>query len=248
MKYGPLGGGDFWGRGRCGVATMELESIPLSEVLRYLGTGGKEPGELRGVAEECCRELLAAARPRWTWRAFGCGIGPEGVRLDCGFLLPGKDLAGHLSGCREAVLMAATLSPGVDALLRRTQLTDLSRSLVLESCATAAIEEVCDRGEAIIRESFSGRELTSRFSPGYGDLPVTVQGEFLALLDAPRQLGLCATESSILTPRKSVTAVIGIREPGESAASSRRGCEGCSRRETCPYRKQGANCGGGWND
>lgn len=140
--------------------------------------------------------------------------------------------------------MAATLSPGVDALLRRTQLADLSRSLVLESCATAAIEEVCDRGEAVVRQAYPGRELTSRFSPGYGDLPVTVQGEFLALLDAPRQLGLCATGSSILTPRKSVTAVLGVRQPGMAAAPSPRGCETCARRETCPYRKQGANCGG----
>lgn len=222
---------------------MELKSIPLAEVLRYLGTAGRDPGELKETAESCCQELLAAARPRWTWRAFGCGIGSEGVRLDCGFLLPGKDLAGHLDGCQEAVLMAATLSHGVDALLRRTQLADMSRSLVLESCATAAIEEVCDRVEENIRGKYPGRELTSRYSPGYGDLPVTVQGEFLALLDAPRQLGLCATESSILTPRKSVTAVLGVREPGEEGRPSRRGCESCAQRETCPYRKQGASCG-----
>lgn len=222
---------------------MELENIPISEVLRYLGTGGKDPGELRVLAEDCSRELLAAARPRWNWRAFGCEITQSGVRLDCGFFLPGKDLAGHLSDCREAVLMAATLSPGVDALLRRTQLSDLSRSLVLESCATAAIEEVCDRAEAVIRERYPGRELTSRYSPGYSDLPITVQGEFLSLLDAPRQLGLCATESSILTPRKSVTAVLGVREPGTVAAPSRRGCETCAQRENCPYRRQGASCG-----
>lgn len=221
------------------MSVMELESIPLGEVLRYLGAGGKDPGPLLPLAESCCRELLAAARPRWTWRAFGCEISLEGVRLDCGFLLPGKDLASHLTGCREAVLMAATLSPGVDALLRRTQLSDLSRSLVLESCATAAIEEVCDRGEALIRERYPGRGLTSRFSPGYGDLPVTVQGEFLALLDAPRQLGLCATGSSILTPRKSVTAVLGVRDSGEDSPPEKRGCEVCAKRESCPYRRRG---------
>ena len=100
----------------------------------------------------------------------------------------------------------------MDALLRRTQLADLSRCLVLESCATAAIEEVCDRAEGLIAAEFPGKSLTSRFSPGYGDLPVTVQGEFLALLDAPRRIGLCATGSSILTPRKSVTAVLGLLE------------------------------------
>ncbi len=226
------------------MAVMELESIPIQEVLRYLGAGGKDPGPLLPLAEDCARELLAAAKPRWTWRAFGCALDSEGARLDCGFLLPGRDIAGHLAGCREVVLMAATLSPGVDALLRRSQLSDLSRSLVLESCATAAIEEVCDRGEAIIRQRYPGRALTSRYSPGYGDLPVTVQGAFLDLLDAPRRLGLCATGSSILTPRKSVTAVIGVREEGaKDPGPHRRSCDSCAMKDRCTYRKQGGRCG-----
>ena len=224
------------------MAVMDLEGIPIDEVLRYLGAAGKDPGPLLPLAEDCARELLGAARPRWSWRALGCQETSEGVRLDCGLLLPGEDLRRHLSGCREAVLLAATLSQGVDALLRRTQLCDLSRSLVLESCATAAIEEVCNRGEAVIRESYPGRNLTSRYSPGYGDLPVTLQGELLALLDAPRQLGLCATGSSILTPRKSVTAVIGIRESGVETPPQKRSCENCSLRESCAYRRAGSRC------
>ena len=140
--------------------------------------------------------------------------------------------------------MAATLSAGVDGLLRQSQLRDLGRSLVLEACATAAIEEVCDRGEAMIRGQYPGRVLTSRYSPGYGDLPVTVQGAFLALLDAPRRLGLCATGSSILTPRKSVTAVIGVREAGAGTPEDGRGCAVCRLRESCPYRKAGTVCQG----
>ncbi len=226
------------------MAVMELDRIPVEEVLRYLGTAGRDPGELLPLAEDCARELLAIARPRWEWRAFGCRIGPEGVQLEGGLLLPGQDLARHLAGCREAVLMAATLSAGVDGLLRQSQLRDLGRSLVLEACATAAIEEVCDRGEAMIRGQYPGRVLTSRYSPGYGDLPVTVQGAFLALLDAPRRLGLCATGSSILTPRKSVTAVIGVREAGAGKPEDGRGCAVCRLRESCPYRKAGTVCRG----
>lgn len=192
------------------MAVMDLEGIPIDEVLRYLGAAGKDPGPLLPLAEDCARELLGAARPRWIWRALGCQETLEGVRLDCGLLLPGEDLRRHLSGCREAVLLAATLSQGVDALLRRTQLCDLSRSLVLESCATAAIEEVCDRGEAVIRESYPGRSLTSRYSPGYGDLPLSVQPALLEALDAGRRLGVTLTESLLMVPMKSVTAVVGI--------------------------------------
>lgn len=226
------------------MAVMELDHIPVDEVLRYLGTAGKDPGALLPLAEDCARELLAIARPRWEWRAFGCRIGPEGVQLEGGLLLPGQDLARHLTGCQEAVLMAATLSAGVDGLLRQSQLRDLGRSLVLEACATAAIEEVCDRGETVIRQRYPGRALTSRYSPGYGDLPVTVQGAFLDLLDAPRRLGLCATGSSILTPRKSVTAVIGVREEGaEDPGPRRRSCDSCAMKDRCTYRKQGERCG-----
>lgn len=192
------------------MAVMDLEGIPIDEVLRYLGAAGKDPGPLLPLAEDCARELLGAARPRWIWRALGCQETSEGVRLDCGLLLPGEDLRRHLSGCREAVLLAATLSQGVDALLRRTQLCDLSRSLVLESCATAAIEEVCNRGEAVIRESYPGRSLTSRYSPGYGDLPLSVQPALLDALDAGRRLGVTLTESLLMVPMKSVTAVVGI--------------------------------------
>ena len=224
------------------MAEMALSSIPEGEVLRYLGAAGRDPAPLLPLVRECCRELLATARPRWIWRSLKCQAGPEGILLEGGLLLPGGDLKQLLAGCGEAVLLAATLSQEVDSLLRRSQLTDLSRSLVLESCATAAIEEVCDRGEKIIAEALPGKSLTRRFSPGYGDLPVTIQRDFLALLDAPRKIGLCATGSSILTPRKSVTAVLGVREPGAQEAASpegcQKGCQNCSLKNSCPYRKK----------
>ena len=222
------------------MAEMKLERIPLPEVLRYLGAAGKDPGPLLPLAEDCCRELLAEARPRWVWRKLPCAPDPEGIRLEGGFLLPGKDLAGLLSGCREAVLLAATLSQGVDALLRRTQLADLGRCLALEAAAAAAVEELCARAEGEIAAALPGRGLTPRFSPGYGDLPLTVQGGLLALLDAPRKIGLCATGSSILTPRKSVTAVMGVLEDPSArpAGGCGKGCRSCSLRGRCPYEKK----------
>ena len=156
------------------MSVMKLDHIPLEEVLRYLGAAGKDPGPLLPMAEDCAKELLQAACPRWSWRGFGCRVTEAGVRLDCGFLLPGKSLAKHLEGCREAVLLAATLSPGVDALLRRTQLSDLSRSLVLESCAAAAIEEVCDRAEAVIRAG----ALPAGSARGTETCPLPSRGDF----------------------------------------------------------------------
>ena len=80
-----------------------------------------------------------------------------------------------------------------------------------------------------------------RYSPGYGDLPLTLQSSLLALLDAPRQVGLCASASHILTPRKSVTAILGVAD--HPIQASVRSCLGCPAHDSCQYRKSGGHCG-----
>ena len=210
---------------------ITLTHIPREEVLRYLGCPGTEDPATLALVEGCSARLLAAARPKWTYRVFDLAVQTDGVRLDCGLLLPGRDLAAHLRGCSRAALLAATLSAPVDALLRRAQAEDLAAAVALDCCATAAVEAVCDLAEAEIRARFPGCSFPFRFSPGYGDLPIELQDPILRLLDAPRRVGLCATDRHILTPRKSVTAVLGISD-GE-ISPQKRGCASCTFRDRC---------------
>ena len=97
----------------------------------------------------------------------------------------------------------------------------------------SAVEAVCDLAEAEIRVRFPGCSFPFRFSPGYGDLPIELQDPILRLLDAPRRVGLCATDRHILTPRKSVTAVLGISD-GE-ISPQKRGCASCTFRDRCKF-------------
>lgn len=212
---------------------ITLTHIPREEVLRYLGCPGTEDPATLALVEGCSARLLAAARPKWTYRVFDLAVQTDGVRLDCGLLLPGRDLAAHLRGCSRAALLAATLSAPVDALLRRAQAEDLAAAVALDCCATAAVEAVCDLAEAEIRVRFPGCSFPFRFSPGYGDLPIELQDPILRLLDAPRRVGLCATDRHILTPRKSVTAVLGIAD-GE-ISPQKRGCASCTFRDRCKF-------------
>ena len=212
---------------------ITLTHIPREEVLRYLGCPGTEDPATLALVEGCSARLLAAARPKWTYRVFDLAVQTDGVRLDCGLLLPGRDLAAHLRGCSRAALLAATLSAPVDALLRRAQAEDLAAAVALDCCATAAVEAVCDLAEAEIRVRFPGCSFPFRFSPGYGDLPIELQDPILRLLDAPRRMGLCATDRHILTPRKSVTAILGISD-GE-VTPQKRGCASCSFRGRCKF-------------
>ena len=212
---------------------ITLTHIPREEVLRYLGCPGTEDPATLALVEGCSARLLAAARPKWTYRVFDLAVQTDGVRLDCGLLLPGRDLAAHLRGGSRAALLAATLSAPVDALLRRAQAEDLAAAVALDCCATAAVEAVCDLAEAEIRVRFPGCSFPFRFSPGYGDLPIELQDPILRLLDAPRRVGLCATDRHILTPRKSVTAVLGISD-GE-ISPQKRGCASCTFRDRCKF-------------
>ena len=103
------------------------------------------------------------------------------------------------------------------------------------------MEQVCTQADALLARQFPDMYMTFRFSPGYGDYPITLQADFLRLLDAPRKIGLTATEHYLLTPAKSVTAIAGLSP--EPIEKQRRGCAVCSLRNTCQYRKNGEHCG-----
>lgn len=216
--------------------------MDINEVLRYMGCPPEQAApQTRALAEQAAAQMEQTARPRSVFREFGLSITGDGVLLESGLLLPGRDLARHLAGCDRAVLLAVTLSAQADTLIRRAESRDMALALALDCAAAALVEEVCDRLEGEIFAKYPGCHFPFRFSPGYGDLPLSVQSGLLALLDAPRKIGLCANENHILTPRKSVTALVGVsREPVGRAVRS---CQSCPGREGCQYRKSGGHCG-----
>ena len=221
---------------------IAITKLNTDEVLRYMGCPPEKADQaLRGQVESCARELLGAVRPRWSWRAVEISFEAGGVRLENGLLLPGEDLKAHLSGCGRAAIFCATLGAEADALIRRAERLDMGRALTLDCCASAAVEEACGQIEGELQGKFPGCSFPFRYSPGYGDLPLEVQGPLLDLLDAPRRAGLCATASHLLTPRKSVTAILGVAE-GE-IEQKKRSCLGCPAQGSCQYRKAGGHCG-----
>lgn len=221
---------------------ITVTQLNIDEVLRYMGCPpDKADPATRALAEACAAEMLGAVKPRWAYRVFDLTMEEDGVRLSCGLLLPGQDLKRHLALCRRAALFCATLSAGADALIRKAESGDMARALALDCCATAAVEEVCDQIEGELQGMFPGCSFPFRYSPGYGDLPLSLQNELLTLLDAPRRVGLTASASHILIPRKSVTAILGIAD-GEIQKSIR-SCLGCPAHASCQYRKSGGHCG-----
>lgn len=226
-----------------GYIRVTLDSLNKREALRYMGYGSSVPDERTLLMlEECEKALLAVIEPCCIYHVFDVVPVDNGISV-CGtsMVLKGRSVSEHLSGCTKAVLMAATLSVHAEKVIRRYEATDMTRAVMADSLASAAVEQVCDKAEEEVKQSFSSFYRTWRFSPGYGDLPLDIQGSFLDILQAQKRIGLNATETNMLIPRKSVTAIIGLSE--NEIPKGRRGCADCNMKEVCQFRKRGDHCG-----
>ena len=218
---------------------MELN---IKEALRYLGAGTDAPPELRRQTADAAGKLTAALRPRYVYRVFPLVREADAYRLaGTDVVLAGRSARTMLDQCGQAALLACTLGAGFDAMLRTEQARDMARAVILDACGSAWVEAGCDAAERELAGRLPGRFLTDRFSPGYGDLPLTLQPALCAVLDAQRRIGVHVTESLLLTPSKSVTAVIGLSDRPQAARI--RGCAYCMLKETCALRKGGTHCG-----
>ena len=142
-------------------------------------------------------------------------------------------------------IMKAQASRGVDlenGSIKEKVVAILSLLVPLLVSAWDRAVQLADALEAEQRALLEseGRYLTGRFSPGYGDWPITVQPAFMQWLDAGRQAGICSTASCVLTPGKSITALCGAAD--HPVKGKLAGCATCALRETCTKRKEGKPC------
>ena len=215
--------------------------IPVEEALRYMGAANADEGTRR-LAEETAEMLEERLQPRYLWRACRIDRSGDGIALpEAGMELPGTLAEKMLAECDTAALLVCTLGAGFDRIMKEWEARDMARAAVMDVCGSAWTESACDAAEAEIRGRFPGMYCTDRFSPGYGDLPLSLQADFLRALDAGRKLGITANESFLLLPCKSVTAVIGLS--GRPQGAKIRGCAYCAMKGTCEYRKKGDFCG-----
>ena len=157
-------------------------------------------------------------------------------------ILRGGDVMKHLEGCPQALLLAVTLGPAVDAQIRRAGVGDIAAGVASDALGSALAEQAAEAAEAELRQwaARQGKYLTGRYSPGYGDWPLAVQPLLAAALDTTRRAGLCVTKNNLMTPRKSITAILGISD--HPVRGHLAGCGHCVLRTRCEYRKRGITC------
>lgn len=207
------------------------------EAVRYLGYGKcAVDDKTMQMISESFKELDLIADKKSIYRIFTVSYIEKNTLSIGNLKIQSGNLQKSLKGCGEVVLFGATLGTDVDRQIRKYELLDMSRAVVMQACAAAYLEEFCDdiQRKIAVQMEADGKFLRPRFSPGYGDFSILHQKELLAMLDASKKIGLSMTEGYMLTPTKSVTAVIGISRTEEHCHI--RGCEACEKTD-CIYRR-----------
>jgi len=221
---------------------VNLIDINENEVLRYLEYKGQKISyDLKKTIDECIKITKEKINPRYILRVYP--ILRENSNRDeihikgSNLKLKSKDLYNLLDNCNECIIMIATLGMDIEKEIKKYSYLELTKSIIIDACATTAIEEACDLIQNNIEEELKnqGKYITMRYSPGYGDLSIEVNKEIINLLNSQKEIGLTITESGIMIPRKSVVAIIGITPNIVNKVN--KSCLNCSNQMTCKYKK-----------
>ena len=228
--------------------------VDRTEMLRYLGyTGQTIDDELSGRMEAVIEELELTVSPRGVRRVFAVdatGRDAEGnpcIRLAGSEIeLCGKDIYRHLKDARFCAVLACTLGMRAERRLRTLASQQPLEAAVYDAACSSFVEAAVEQMDRQVKAE--ARELglrgNWRFSPGYGDCPLTCQPTIVSALNATRAIGLTVTDTCLLMPTKSVTAFIGLFDGDVHSSNSRPTCAICRMRSSCVFRARGETCYG----
>ena len=183
---------------------IALSPIRTSELLRY-ASGGDDTSALELVSDVNQHPTSAVCYAVLDAKITDdiCKIGELELRS--------VKLAKCLSGCERAVVFCATVGFEYDRLIAAATRLSPATALMISALGSERAEALCDSFCTELEEELSVR-LTPRFSPGYGDLSLDVQRDIFALLEPTKRIGVTLSDQMIMTPTKSVTAIVGICE------------------------------------
>ena len=189
------------------VRTYDAPPVRRDEILRYAGVRG-EGAELALLLLECLEEAKTVLSYSVCYAEFP--ITRREDALDLGFVTTtSRDLQKNLAGCSSGIVFAATVGLGIDRLIARYARVSPTKALLFQAIGAERIESLCEVFCRELSEKQGDDLLHPRFSPGYGDLPLELQKEIVSYLDCPKRIGLHLNQSLLLSPTKSVTALVG---------------------------------------
>lgn len=204
-----------------------MNTLKIREsALKYLGYYGQGlESSFLELFDSCLKEVETLQHFKASYATYSLKNSPISLNY------PG--LEEFFAGCNEVVFIGCTLGLEIERKIKYYQAFDLTRMCILDSIASAYIEEACDEFENV----HLPKNRTYRFCPGYGKVPIEVNKEIAQYIDLYRKTGITITDTNLLLPQKSMIGFIGIGKD-----SLKKSCEGCMHSESCSFRKRGQTC------
>lgn len=195
------------------IHTKDLNLSPVCEreVLRYMGIRGNATDAERALISAASADVLPTLTPRACYAVLDVTIRGDVLNIG-GRSVRSRSLARLLDGASRAVIFAATVGPAPDRAVRKYERLSPATALAADALGSERVEAACNALCATMCRDFGdiGYKLTPRFSPGYGDLPLDFQRDVFDLLSPERRIGVTLGAGLLMTPTKSVTAIIGL--------------------------------------
>ncbi|MEG2053963.1 MAG: hypothetical protein RR052_03395 [Oscillospiraceae bacterium] len=224
---------------------LKIEINDVLKALRFNETQNCLTADTKQLITDLSTDILNVTQPKMVLTPILniCKFEPEISLENCNLLFKGDDILRHLKNCTGVILLAVTLGNGIDAFLSKLAIHGNANFVIADAAANVAIENAANIATKYISDFCSEEKLfiTNRFSPGYGDFSINIQEDFLAVLNAQRQIGVVCGSGGLMTPQKSITAVIGVSNIPVTGTLA--GCKTCALRNNCEYKKRGVSCG-----
>lgn len=186
------------------------------DAARFLGAKTAEDrAGLMPILREAESIVLAAAREKHILREAPVSVLGNQFTLDSLAPIPSPDLCRLFAGSDRAVAVAITLGAEMDSTIRRYLLVKPGLGAAIGALASAYVDDLLDQlmAQENARLMERGLALSPRFSPGYGDVPLSWQKPFTAFLHTEK-IGVRLTEQCLMIPEKSITALAAVRPSG----------------------------------
>lgn len=213
--------------------------IERNEVLRYLGYKDQQISkDLVQKIDFLIKWAQKNIKPRALWDVFEPEFSENVLLKNTTLNFEGKDIYNHVEGAKQVAVMAVTLGMEAERAILKYQHTDMTDAVILDAVFDAFVECVADNTEQEIKKFASKQGLFTnyRYSPGYGDFPINTQKSVISSLGCEKKIGLTVTETNIMLPRKSVTAVIGLFD--ELKEKNQHNCLNCNMQDKCKSKRK----------
>ena len=193
--------------------------IPIKQVIRRLGYPSEK--EINGASHRILVEEIQKApellKPMGIYRVLQVETrNQEEINfIGSSFKIQSRQVSKMLMHADPVILFMVTIGPHIEEKVKELFDEDeMARGVILDAIGSETTDAVADRMHHVIIKEMAqseGYTTTPRFSPGYGDWPVTVQKDFLKACGGDR-IGISVNDSFLMTPRNSVSAVLGWKK------------------------------------